>query len=61
MSDWTIAIECTTCHAVNFMPIAASTGQFVCVSCGADLRTAKPKADDQPPPSHVRHSPREST
>jgi hypothetical protein len=53
MPDATTTVECPKCHAINFMPLAASTGQFVCLSCGADLRAGKPRTDDKPPPERA--------
>jgi hypothetical protein len=59
MPDATITVECAKCRGLNFMPIVGSTGQFACVSCGADLRAAKPRTDDKPAPARELDAPGE--
>jgi hypothetical protein len=47
--DKPIAIECAKCHALNFVPLSASSKEYVCVSCGAPLIAPEPAANNRPP------------
>jgi hypothetical protein len=47
MADQSIALECSKCHAVNFVAITASSKEFVCVSCGEPLDITSARADDR--------------